>query len=53
MTKYKFTIGKETGEEKEIEIEAPNQIQAMSAIMLSEGEDVEFIDWEEVKLNDN
>lgn len=48
MPKYKVTISKETGEEKEIEIEAPNQIQAMSAIMLAEGENVEFIDWEEV-----
>jgi hypothetical protein len=50
MPKYKFTIGKETGEEKEIEIEAANIIRAMDAIMLTEGEDVEIIDWE--KVND-
>jgi hypothetical protein len=52
MPRYKFTIGKETGEEKEIEIEAPNQIRAMDAIMLTEGETVEFIDFEEVNEDD-
>lgn len=47
MPKYKFTIS------KEIEIDAPNYIQAMDKITRIEGENVEFDDWEEVNEDDD
>jgi len=47
MPKYKFTIS------KEIEVDAPNYIQAMDIITRTEGDDIEFDDWEEVNEDDD